>query len=122
MTSCSFLHNHFVLNSVSFLDSKRYYDNKATYALMRQASDRLCREYFLSVIENPQKGKSRHYAESKAEQEGKPTWRGLIRRDVDKAVAASMTFTQFIATLRKQGYEVKTGVKTLQPVTPVQGR
>jgi len=105
------LHNHFVLNSVSFMDGKRYYDNKATYALMRQVSDRLCREYFLSVIKNPQKDKSRHYAEWKAEQEGKPTWRGLIREDVDKAVAASMTFTQFLAALRKQGYEVKTGVK-----------
>ena len=105
------LHNHFVLNSVSFTDGKRYYDNNATYSLMRQTSDRLCREYSLYVIENPQKGKSRHYAEWKAEQEGKPTWRGLIREDVDKAISASMTFTQFIATLRKQGYEVKTGVK-----------
>jgi hypothetical protein len=105
------LHNHFVLNSVSFMDGKRYYDNKASYSLMRQTSDRLCREYSLSVIENPQKGKSKHFAEWKAEQEGKPTWRGLIREDVDKAIAASMTFTQFISTLRKQGYEVKTGVK-----------
>ena len=93
------------------MDGKRYYDNNATYALMRQTSDRLCREYSLSVIENPQKGKSKHYAEWKAEQEGKPTWRGLIREDVDKTIAASMTFTQFIAALRKQGYEVKTGVK-----------
>jgi len=105
------MHNHFVLNYVSFMDGKRYYDNKTTYALMRQASDRLCREYSLSVIENPGQGKSKHYAEWKSEQEGKPTWRGLIREDVDKAVAASMTFTQFIANLRKQGYEIKTGVK-----------
>lgn len=105
------LHNHFVLNSVSFMDGKRYYDNNTTYALLRLTSDRLCREYSLSVIEDPQRGKSKHYAEWKAEQEGKPTWRGLIRADVDKAIAASMTFTQFIATLRKQGYEVKTGVK-----------
>ena len=105
------LHNHFVLNSVSFKDGKRYYDNKTTYSLMRQTSDRLCREYSLSVIENPQRGKSRHYAEWKAEQESKPTWRGLIREDVDKAIDISMTFTQFIANLHKQGYEVKTGVK-----------
>jgi len=105
------LHNHFVLNSVSFMDGKRYYDNKATYALMRKVSDRLCREYSLSVIENPVHGKARHYAEWQADQEGKPTWRGLIRADVDKAVNASMTFSQFIAALREQGYEIKTGVK-----------
>lgn len=105
------LHNHFVLNSVSFADGKRYYDNKATYAQLRQTSDRLCRENSLSVIGNPQEGRSEHYAEWKAGQEGKPTWRGLIREDVDKAIGESMTFTQFIVTLRKQGYEVKTGVK-----------
>lgn len=105
------LHNHFVLNSVSFRDGKRYYDNKATYALMRRVSDRLCREHSLSVIENPKRGKSKHYAEWKAEQEGKPTWRGLIREDVDNAITSAMTFTQFISALRRQDYEVKTGVK-----------
>lgn len=105
------LHNHFVLNSVSFMDGKRYYDNNATYAMMRKASDRLCREYSLSVIENPQRGKAKHYAEWKADQEGKPTWRGLIRTDVDAAIRRSMTMTQFIRQLRDMGYEVKTGVK-----------
>jgi hypothetical protein len=105
------LHNHFVLNSVSFRDGKKYYDNKATYALIRQTSDRLCREYSLSVIENPQRGKSKHYAEWKAEQENKPTWRGLIREDIDKVIGVSMTFTQFIDNLRERDYEVKTGVK-----------
>jgi hypothetical protein len=96
------LHNHFVLNSVSFMDGKRYYDNNTTYALMRKTFDRLCREHSLSVIENPKRGKARHYAEWKAEQENKPTWRSLIREDVDKAVATSMTLTQFIAALRNQ--------------------
>lgn len=107
------LHNHFVLNSVSFIDGKRYYDNKATYARMRQESDRLCREYSLSVIEEPQSGRTKQYTEWKAEQEGRPTWRGLIREDVDSAIASSTTFTQFLTDLRRQGYEVKTGVKHL---------
>ncbi|WP_248929883.1 relaxase/mobilization nuclease domain-containing protein [Paenibacillus hamazuiensis] len=105
------LHNHFVLNSVSFIDGRRYYDNKASYALLRRTSDRLCREHALSVIEQPEPGKAKHYGEWKADQEGKPTWRGLIRTDVDQAIAASMTWTQFIAALQKQGYEVKTTVK-----------
>jgi hypothetical protein len=107
------LHNHFVLNSVSFMDGKRYYDNKASYALLRQTSDRLCREHALSVIEHPEPDKAKHYGEWKADQEGKPTWRGTIRSDVDQALAASMTWTQFIAALQKQGYEVKPNVKHL---------
>lgn len=107
------LHNHFVLNSVSFLDGKRYYDNKASYALMRQTSDRLCREHALSVIEQPEPGKAKHYGEWRAEQESKPTWRGLIREDIDAAIAAAMTMTQFFAILQKQGYEMKSNVKHL---------
>ncbi|NEZ42620.1 relaxase/mobilization nuclease domain-containing protein [Paenibacillus alvei] len=107
------LHNHFVLNAVSFLDGKRYYDNKASYALLRKTSDRLCREHMLSVIVQPERGKAAHYGEWKAEREHRPTWRGLIREEVDQAIAASMTMTQFFAELRKKGYEVKTAVKHL---------
>ena len=55
------IHNHFVLNSVSFVDGKKYNDCKATYALMRQISDELCRERRLSVIENPEQGRSMSY-------------------------------------------------------------
>ena len=39
------LHNHFVLNSISFLDGKRFCNTKKDYAIMRKTSDRLCEEY-----------------------------------------------------------------------------
>ncbi|MPY19888.1 relaxase/mobilization nuclease domain-containing protein [Paenibacillus glucanolyticus] len=116
------VHNHFVLNSVSFADGKRYYDNKASYALLRQTSDRLCQEHALSVIQHPEPGKVQHYGEWKAERENKPTWRGLIRDDVDQAVAAAMTMTRFFAVLQKQGYEVKTAVKYVAVRPPGKSR
>ena len=53
------LHNHFVVNSVSYLDGKRYHRTNRDYRDMRATSDRLCREYGLSVIEHPQPGMSR---------------------------------------------------------------
>lgn len=102
-------HNHFVLCSTSFIDGKRFHSCKKSYHTMREASDRLCREYALSVIENPQYGKSRHYAEWQAEREGKPTWRGIIKKDVDEAIAQAMTDKQFFFYLRGQGYEIKMG-------------
>lgn len=104
------IHNHFVLNSVSCVDGLRYYDNKKTYAQMRCASDELCRAHMLSVI-TQQNGHSAHYKEWMAEHAGERTWRTAIREDVDKAAAASMTWQAFLAQMRKQGYEVKTGVK-----------
>ena len=72
----SHIHNHFVVNTVSFKDGKRYHRTEKDYYDMQKESDRLCREYGLSVIENPQRGKSKHYGEWKAEQDSRPTWRG----------------------------------------------
>lgn len=103
------LHNHFVLNTVSFVDGIKYHRTKKDYHDMQKTSDALCREYGLSVIENPQYGKSKHYGEWRAEQEQRPTWRGLIRADIDEAIRQSMTERQFFDNLRKKGYEIKIG-------------
>lgn len=103
------IHNHFVLNSVSFVDGKKYNDCKATYAVMRQTSDQLCREHGLSVIEHPEQGRTMSYDVWEAEQKGRPTWYGQIRQDVDSCITRAFLFEHFIANLKKQGYEVKTG-------------
>ncbi len=103
------LHSHFVINTVSFVDGKKFYRSGRDYLAMREASDALCREYGLSVIEAPQPGKTKHYAEHQAEQNGKPTWRSLIKRDVDTALRQSMTERQFFHALQQMGYEVKVG-------------
>ena len=103
------LHNHFVLNTVSFVDGIKYHRTKNDYHDMQAVSDALCREYRLSVIENPQYGKAKQYGEWRAEQEQRPTWRGLIRADIDEAIRQSMTERQFFDNLRKKGYAVKIG-------------
>ena len=36
------LHNHFVINSVSFKDGKKYYSNLTNTALLRKTSDEIC--------------------------------------------------------------------------------
>ena len=103
------LHNHFVLNSVSFKDGYKYYDNNDNYDRFRIKSDRLCQEYRLSVIDEPQKGRRPSYAVYLAEQQGKPTSRSLVKEDVDMAIKQSLTDKQFFAVLKKLGYEIKIG-------------
>ena len=103
------LHNHFVVNTVSFVDGIKYHRTEQDYFDMQRESDRLCREYGLSVIENPQRGKSKHYGEWRAEQEGRPTYLSLIKADVDTAIRQSMTERQFFYHLRQMGYDVKVG-------------
>ena len=103
------LHNHFVVNSVSYLDGKRYHRTNQDYRDMRAASDWLCREYGLSVIEHPQPGKSRPYGEWRAEQEGKPTYHSIVREDVDEAILQARTEKQFFHFLKEKGYSIKFG-------------
>jgi len=108
------LHNHFVINSVSFLDGKKYNDCNASYRLLRQTSDRLCKTYGLSIVENPECGRAKHYAEWKSENEGHRTWRSAILEDVDQVVMVSMSFQAFIRSMKEKGYEVVTGGKYIK--------
>ena len=103
------LHNHFVVNTVSFADGIKYHRTRKDYHEMQTASDELCREYGLSVIEHPRQGRGKQYGEWRAEQEQRPTWRGLIRSDIDEAIRQAMTERQFFDALRKKGYAVKIG-------------
>ena len=80
------LHNHFVVNSVSFIDGKRYHRTNQDYRDMRMVSDRLCKEYQLSVVRQPEQGKGKHYVEWQAEQEGKPSYHSMVKADVDEAI------------------------------------
>ena len=99
-------HSHFVINSVSFADGYKFYNSPADYKRMKQISDELCREYGLSTIDNPA-GKSKSYAERKAEKAGQPTVRNTIRRDIDSAINASVTQQQFIRAMEMMGYQFK---------------
>lgn len=100
-TEC--LHNHFVVNSVSFLDGKHYYDNKANLRLLRQRSDELCREYALSVIEHPS-GRKKPYALYQAEKKGLPTRDNVARQAVDEAISKSFTLKDFDRYMAEMGY------------------
>lgn len=97
------IHSHFVVNSVS-LSGGKFNACKASYREMRAASDRLCREYGLSVIEPKSTGATKHYTEWAAEHAGEPTYRSIMREDIDHAVKYSMTFQQFITAMKQKGY------------------
>lgn len=100
-TEC--LHNHFVVNSVSFADGKHYHDNKGNLRLLRQRSDELCREYSLSVIEHPQ-GRKKPYALYMAEKNGMPTRDNVARQAVDEAISKSFTLKDFDRLMAEMGY------------------
>lgn len=89
------IHNHFVINSVSFIDGKRFCNTKRDYALMRKTSDRLCKEYGLSVLK--QEEKYNKYATSNLYKE-------LMRDSIDYAIASSKDYDEFIQILKDLDY------------------
>lgn len=102
------IHSHIVFNSVSCTDGKMFRsDFKAYYGDIRGTSNEISRENGLSVIEP--KGKGKQYAEWEAEKKGKPTVRGLIRQDIDAALAGAISLQMVFAALERQGYTVKRG-------------
>jgi hypothetical protein len=106
-TDC--LHNHIALCPTSFIDGGRYHSCKTSYRELQKASDALCRDFGLSVIENPQRGRSKSYGEHKAEREGKPTWRSVIKSDIDECITKARSERQFFENLETLGYEYKMG-------------
>jgi hypothetical protein len=97
------LHNHFIVNAISFKDGKRYHDCKDTYRLMRETSDRICREHGLSIIEEP-KGKGVRQYLYNMEKAGMPTRYNVARQAIDESIALSLNIEEFKAELRKRGY------------------
>lgn len=96
------LHNHLVCCSVSFIDGKKFNDNKAAYSRLRKLSDDICLENGLSVIEKPLGKTPRqiHFAEKN----GEPTRYNLMRKTIDEAIPLCANLPSFIDLMRRRGY------------------
>lgn len=108
-TNTGTFHNHFCLNSVSFADGKRYYDNKETYKRMREVSDELCREYGLSVVEEPKYRYSYKYAGLLNGQSVKAySYSDIIRDNIDLVIASvPRDFDEFVELMQAKGFEME---------------
>ena len=91
------IHSHFVVNSVSFVNGKRFNNTKQDYAMMRKISDRLCEEYGLSVLKKEEKYDK--YANSSVYKE-------LMKDSIDYALENANNFTDFVRTLEDLDYIV----------------
>ncbi|MCI8471125.1 MAG: relaxase/mobilization nuclease domain-containing protein, partial [Clostridia bacterium] len=98
------LHNHFVLNSVSFLDGKRFCNTKKDYAIMRKTSDKLCGEYGLNVLK--QEEKYNKYATSSLYKE-------LMKDSIDYAIENAKDYNEFVKILQDLGYVITDKNETL---------
>ena len=115
------LHNHFVVNSVSFKDGEKfhcppYYHNK----VMAPESDNLCREHDLSVVRNPQR-KRAPYVAYMAEKKGKLSHRALLKMDIDDAIEDCGAPKYFRLALERRGYTYVRGDDYMHPSVMAKG-
>ncbi len=100
------VHNHIIINSVSFRDGLKFNGCKANTRLLRDTSDRICLEHGLSVIKEP-KGKRVGSYLYKMEKAGMPTRYNVARQAIDESIALSLTIEEFKSELHKRGYNYR---------------
>lgn len=104
------LHNHIIVNSVSFIDGKKYRNKISNYYDdIRGNSDRLCREYGLSVITQQVAKSTLTYSEWLARNKGKMSWQALIRMDIDDCMKRAFNYGNFLMLMESRGYVIKQG-------------
>ena len=101
------VHNHIIFNSVSDRDGHKYHSSPDSYYKeIRTLSDSLCREYGLSVIDEPSK-RALTYVEWRMRQLGIRTQRQLVDRDVEECLSLAMDVGQFYALMEDRGYTIR---------------
>ena len=101
------LHNHIIFCAVDMANQRKYISNRQSYAYIRRTSDRLCKEYGLSVVK-PGKDKGKTYAEWDAQKKGK-SWKAKLKIAIDAAIPQAKDFDDFLRFMQTQGYEIKPG-------------
>lgn len=103
------IHNHIIFNSTNINNSTKYRSNKYTYHRIQKCSDKLCKEYNLSIIPpklETQKGKSyKEYIESKKGN----SWKDTMKNDIDATIIKVQSYSDFISEMENQNYTIKQG-------------
>ena len=100
------IHNHFVINSVSFKDGYKYYSNLSNTALLRKTSDEICEEYGLSVLEEKTCKSGINFENFYKKSMKESEYYKFAKEDIDYAIEHSLTYQEFIKKLKDMGYEV----------------
>jgi len=98
------VHNHMVINSVSFKTGRKFENHVSDHYKLREISDAVCREYGKSVLENA----TFYGGEKKAywvRKNGGMTHRDMLRRDIDEALSMTASYAAFYRYLEGLGYQ-----------------
>lgn len=99
------LHNHMVVNSVSFRTGRKFENHISDHHRLREISDEICRERGKSVLEN-----SNFYGGNKKEywihKSGKQSHRDMLKSDMEECLKYSRTADDLYIRLKAMGYQL----------------
>ena len=101
------IHSHFVVNSVNAETGLKFHSDNNEIQRLRDASDRLCLEYGLSVVvPKSKKVKGMSTAEYHTAEKGQ-SWKLDLAIAIDEAMRYAVSKEHFIELMEMEGYEVK---------------
>lgn len=104
------IHNHFIINSVSFKTGKKYNNNRTNLAKLRQVSDSLCEEYGLSVLDE-----DISYKNTYKHKIINNDYYKTLKEDLDNMISYSVTLKQVMDRMKQLGYKTysRNGIITI---------
>ena len=103
------LHNHILVNSVSFRTGKKLHQNHDNLVLHRQVNDEICIAHGQPVLESYHKGQKKKRAlagEFRAAERGE-SWKFTLIKAINEALEYSPDKESFIQNMEYEGYKVK---------------
>ncbi|MBQ5657396.1 MAG: relaxase/mobilization nuclease domain-containing protein [Bacteroidaceae bacterium] len=102
------IHTHFIINSVSCETGKKYHSNLESLNALRTASDKLCKQYGLSVVRPKQKKKEHRMndREYRAYDKG-DSWKMDLEICIDECMTMARDREHFLKLMEWSGYGVR---------------
>ena len=117
------VHNHIVLNSVSFIDGSKYHNSNVEIALLRQTNDDICRKHGLSIIKSTEATTVSDISKSRISNYNRNSGKmELIKADIDEAIKEATKYQEFIDILAFKGYYIKKSNNVISVSTPYYNR
>ena len=116
------LHNHLVVNSVSFQDGRKLHQSAADLQAHRLASDEICAAHGLEILPPPQRrvrqkriGTREYRSAAKGQ-----SWKFRLMNTIDQCMGCAATREEFISLMEREGYQVRwaEGRKYITYTTP----
>lgn len=100
------IHNHLIINSVSFENGKKVHMSNKDLEKLKEYSNQLCRAF--NLTETPiKKGKVKALSQNEIAVANRgESWKFKLINDIDECKAVSNTKEEYIQNMRNKGYEV----------------